>query len=254
MTHAKGFSISLLLAAAVLSQSALAAEQIHQRATDSGSVELSNLDEPGPGATVVPVAKAPATSTPAAAAPAAPAAKPVVAKGSKRKSVADTTDSENADAASDESTQAADATELAPERAANEAAPDRQQAQALTPPLDNPAMPAGNGTYAGNAGGYAGGTAAGAPGAAADPGAAAAGSGTSTAAADPTATTPAKPYTPPVITAPPGFDPTVAAQLASYRALMLQEASYTTLTNTNPAISRRYLAVDRVTYQARTAK
>jgi hypothetical protein len=43
------------------------------------------------------------------------------------------------------------------------------------------------------------------------------------------------------------------AALSQYRALMLQQAASTanTLGGTNPAISRRYLMVDRNTYQAR---
>jgi len=39
--------------------------------------------------------------------------------------------------------------------------------------------------------------------------------------------------------------------LVQYRALMLQEASSPTIINANPAVSRRYLQVDRATYQAR---
>lgn len=255
MTNTKGFSISLLLAAAVLSQPVLAAEQIKQRTTESGSVELSNLDGPDASAPIVQVDKPAAAGTPAAAAPVvSAAARPVLARASKRKSVTETPDPENADALAEEATPAAEANEMAAERAPSEAATERQQAKAS----DNPALPAGNGAYAGNGGGYAGGAAAGAAAAAADTGSAAtgsgSGSGTGTAAADPTLATPSKPYVAPVITAPPGFDPTVAAQLASYRALMLQEATFTSLSNTNPATSRRYLAVDRVTYQARIGK
>lgn len=48
-----------------------------------------------------------------------------------------------------------------------------------------------------------------------------------------------------------GVDAQLAAQLAQYRALMLQQATYSNLSNVNPALSRRYLAVDRATYQAR---
>jgi len=48
-----------------------------------------------------------------------------------------------------------------------------------------------------------------------------------------------------------GVDPSLASTLAQYRALMLQEANYGSLANTNPSTSRRYLAVDRSTYQAR---
>jgi hypothetical protein len=43
----------------------------------------------------------------------------------------------------------------------------------------------------------------------------------------------------------------VSAILVQYRNLMLQEAASANYINTNPALSRRYLQVDRTTYQSR---
>jgi hypothetical protein len=50
------------------------------------------------------------------------------------------------------------------------------------------------------------------------------------------------------------IDPALATQLQQYRALMLQQANPSTGLPGNPAKSRRYLMMDRATYQATVGK
>jgi hypothetical protein len=50
------------------------------------------------------------------------------------------------------------------------------------------------------------------------------------------------------------IDPALATQLQQYRALMLQQANPATGMPGNPAKSRRYLMMDRATYQATIGK
>lgn len=50
------------------------------------------------------------------------------------------------------------------------------------------------------------------------------------------------------------IDPALATQLQQYRALMLQQVNPSTGLAENPARTRRYLMMDRATYQARVPK
>ena len=258
MTTAKGFSISLLMAAAaMLSQSAIAADQIHQRASDSGSVELSNLDDSDASVNVVNAEKPATAFTPPAL------TKPVLARRAKAKSATGTGDNESADANADEQSQTADSTETGadstPASTNVQAQPEQREMQAT----------ATGGSFSG--GGYAGAGSTGGNAVSAG-GAYVAGTGGNvvysntsnspdTTGVNPgTFSSPAAGATPATTTprvaaagvaSQAGVDPALAGQLTQYRALMLQEANFNALTNLNPATSRRYLAVDRTTYQTR---
>lgn len=242
-----------ILLGATLQLPTWAAGSITLRQSASETIELTNLDEPDAGQPLV-------AEGPANAAAAAPLAVPVPRQNAqaskstlrgKRLAGKDAAkDAQDTDTAAEEGSQDADTatSTSATESYQGADAESRSAANEGKPaPVSStqPAAAGSNGvTYTQGAPGITGtggSTAAGGSsgtgttGTTASSGSTGSGSGTG-------ATTPSAPLT------------GIQAILSQYRDLMVQEASAANYMNTNPAISRRYLAVDRTTYQARIGK
>jgi hypothetical protein len=243
----------LLYASGMLALPTFAADAVYQRATSSGGIELSNISD---DAAQAPVAVESAQrAQPAAAVPAQVAANPepakrAVAKRPKPKKTATDQADPNADPNAEDQEQSSDATD------ANADPADPKNAAA-----SSAAGSSAVGTNAGfgfssgysSGGAYsAGGGSAGAQGAGTTSVATDSGAGNTAASRVPVTVAPRPDTTGGTAAAPPVSNAETAA-LSQYRALMLQQANAVgnTLSGTNPAISRRYLMVDRNTYQAR---
>ncbi|RFO98118.1 hypothetical protein DIC66_05200 [Rhodoferax lacus] len=230
-----------ILLGATLQLPTWAAGNITLRQGASETIELTNLDEPDAGQAVV--AEGPA-NTAAAATLAMPVPRQSVQASRstlRGKRLADkdpAKDAQDTDTVAEEGPQEADTASSSSAMDSYQAsdAESRSAASESKSLATSSAQPSAGGSYGAT---YTPGApgASGTDGGTGTTGTTASGStGTGTSAG---ATTPAAPLT------------GIQAILSQYRNLMVQEASAANYMNTNPAISRRYLAVDRTTYQAR---
>jgi hypothetical protein len=230
---------------------AAAADAIYQRTNPGASVELSNLDDGDAGQTklVEGTAKAAAPAAAESTAMVAPAkvtrpkARRLPGKG-KDANGADEEANADEESTTDETRSASDGTAAdSASTAANDGSPQGQSGSAGGTGLGNGFSFSGggmgtNGYATGGSGSSTGNT-----GYPANTGAGMADTGAGAGAGAGTGSTATKGGDAPLTG--------VSAILSQYRDLMLREAASANYMNTNPAISRRYLQVDRSTYQAR---
>lgn len=254
LTSSRTLALTLVWAA-TLCLPAQAADAVFQRQSASETIELSNLEEAGSGQAVL-IEGAPHT----AAAPSAPLARPqahasnATLRGKRLNAKGQAGTEAAADAESDASTEDSPAEERAL------ASDEQTDPSALASPQNQGAgtdkTASGASPMTGGGAGFsapynqgANSTAGGGSGSSGIAGSGGAGTGTpgtgttgttaSSGGSGSSAGTGAAPLS------------GLQAMLSQYRDLMVQEASAANYMNSNPAISRRYLAVNRTTYQAR---